>query len=112
MKKIIVKRPWGKFDRFTLNEKSTVKIITVLKGEAFSLQYHKKRREFWHILSGQGVITLGNKKRKTKAGDEFVIPPRINHRLEAKKEIKFLEIAFGIFDEKDIVRLEDKYGRK
>ncbi|OGI86271.1 hypothetical protein A3A01_02075 [Candidatus Nomurabacteria bacterium RIFCSPLOWO2_01_FULL_39_17] len=112
MKHIIVKRPWGKFKRFTLNEKSTVKIITVKKGEAFSLQYHKKRKEFWHIIFGSGVITLGNKKRKVKAGDEFIVPSRMKHRLQATQEIKFLEISFGTFNEKDIVRLEDKYGRK
>ena len=112
MKHIIVKRPWGEFEKFTLNEKSTVKIITVSKGEAFSLQYHKKRKEFWHIISGLGIITLGNKKRKVKAGDEFMVLSRSKHRLEAKQEIKFLEISFGTFDEKDIVRLEDKYGRK
>jgi hypothetical protein len=28
------------------------------------------------------------------------------------EQLLFLEIAFGEFDEKDIVRLEDKYGRK
>jgi len=112
MKHIIVKRPWGKFDRFTLNEKSTVKIITVKKGEAFSLQYHKKRKEFWHIISGVGRMTLGNKKIKVKAGDEFIVPHHTNHRLHATAELKFLEISFGTFDERDIVRLEDKYGRK
>ena len=112
MKHIVVKRPWGKFDRFTLNEKSTIKIITVLGGEAFSLQYHKKRKEFWHIISGRGIITLGKKKIKFKTGDEFMVSEHTHHRLHATKEVKFLEIAFGFFNEKDVVRLEDKYGRK
>jgi mannose-1-phosphate guanylyltransferase/mannose-1-phosphate guanylyltransferase/mannose-6-phosphate isomerase len=112
MNHIVDKRPWGQFERFTLNEISTVKIITVLKGEAFSLQYHQKRNEFWHIISGKGIVTLGNKEIKVSAGSEVSIPSGINHRLEALEDIKFLEIAFGDFDEADIVRLEDKYGRK
>jgi len=106
-------RPWGNFERFTLNEKSTVKIITVKAGEAFSLQYHKEREEFWKVLSGEGVATIGNEKKEAKAGSEFFIPKGINHRMEGKGDIVFLEIALGEFDEEnDIVRVEDKYGRK
>ena len=33
-------RPWGNFERFTLNEKATVKIVTVNEGESISLQTH------------------------------------------------------------------------
>ena len=44
-------RPWGNFERFTLNEQSTVKIITVNPGEAFSLQVHGHREEFWRGVS-------------------------------------------------------------
>ena len=29
-------RPWGNFERFTLNEKTTIKIISVNAGESFS----------------------------------------------------------------------------
>ena len=49
MKKYKEKRPWGGFEQFTINEKSTVKILTLLPRQKFSLQYHKKRKEFWLI---------------------------------------------------------------
>lgn len=104
-------RPWGKFERFTMNEETTVKIITVKSGEAFSLQYHTKREEFWHIISGSGFVTLGEERKEAKAGDEFTIPIGTHHRMEATEEIKFLEIAFGEFDENEIMRVTDKYGR-
>ncbi|HEY4501282.1 MAG TPA: hypothetical protein VJI70_03425 [Candidatus Paceibacterota bacterium] len=42
----IEERPWGNFERFTLNEKTTVKIITVNAGESISLQTHENRDEF------------------------------------------------------------------
>ena len=111
IKKYIEERPWGKFERFTMNEKCTVKIITVKKGEAFSLQYHNNRDEFWHILSGVGIVTLGEEKKEAKAGDEYMISKGTHHRMEATEEVKFLEIAFGEFDENEIVRVEDKYNR-
>ena len=38
-------RPWGRFRKFTDNQKSTVKIIYVNPNEELSLQSHKKRKE-------------------------------------------------------------------
>jgi len=105
-------RPWGQFERFTLNEKTTVKIITVKAGEAFSLQTHNNREEFWRVLSGSASVTVGEETREAKTGDQFYIKTGEKHRVEGGASgVEFLEIAFGEFDEGDIVRLEDKYGR-
>ena len=105
-------RPWGSYERFTLNEPSTVKIITVSPGEAFSLQTHEHRSEFWRIISGSGRVTLGSETREAEPGGHFFSPVGHQHRMEAGAEgLQFLEIAFGDFDEGDITRLEDKYGR-
>jgi len=105
-------RPWGNFERFTLNEKATVKIITVNPNEEFSLQSHKHRGEFWRILSGSGVITLDQNTQTVHAGENFFSPVGHEHRMEAGPDgLTFLEIAFGDFDESDVTRLEDKYGR-
>jgi mannose-1-phosphate guanylyltransferase/mannose-1-phosphate guanylyltransferase/mannose-6-phosphate isomerase len=105
-------RPWGQFERFTLNEQTTVKIITVNAGEEFSLQTHEDRDEFWRVLSGYGVVTVGDKQHDASPGDEFFITRGDKHRAQGGEEgLVFLEIAFGVFDEDDIKRLEDKYGR-
>ncbi len=110
--KYIEARPWGKFEQFTHNQPSTVKIITVKPNEAFSLQYHNKREEWWRILAGSGKLIIGAKELATKAGDEHFIGKGAKHRATAGPAgLTFLEIAFGEFDENDIVRLEDKYGR-
>lgn len=109
--KVFDERPWGNFQQFTLNEPSTVKVITVKKGEAFSLQRHANRSEFWHILSGNGIATIGEATQEVKTGDEVFIESGVGHRMEATEDIVFLEIAFGEFDESDIVRIEDKYNR-
>jgi mannose-6-phosphate isomerase-like protein (cupin superfamily) len=106
------KRPWGNFEQFTLNEVSTVKIITVEAGQAFSLQKHTKRSEFWKVISGEGFITYGETKDVVEIGRLYELPVGTLHRMEATNApIIFLEIALGEFDEKDIERLEDKYGR-
>jgi len=112
MKKLIIQRPWGQFEQFTQNEKTTVKVISINKNSSLSLQYHNHRKEFWRILFGFPLVTIGEKKINAKPGDEFVIEKKTLHQIEAKDSgVQFLEIAYGDFDENDIVRVKDKYGR-
>ncbi|MFA6355018.1 MAG: phosphomannose isomerase type II C-terminal cupin domain [Candidatus Paceibacterota bacterium] len=107
-----VERPWGNFRQFTKSEISTVKIITVMPNEMLSLQSHKKRAEFWHVIAGSGVVQIEEIKTETKVGDEHVIAVGEKHRLSAGSNgIAVLEIATGDFDEEDVMHFEDKYGR-
>jgi len=111
-KPFTIERPWGNFKQFTHNTLSTVKIVFVKKGEAFSLQYHNDRTEFWKILSGTPEITIGESVIQAKKGDEFEIPPKTNHRARSvDTDTEILEISSGNFNEEDVIRLEDKYGR-
>ncbi len=106
------KRPWGSFTVFTNNEPSTVKILHIDKGEEFSLQYHTHRQEFWKIIKGNPEVIIGSDKLYPKEGEEFIIEPKVKHRINAPKDdVTVLEISRGEFDEEDIVRLEDKYNR-
>jgi len=112
MKKKSVKKPWGGFKQFTLNEKSTVKILTIKPGKRFSLQTHNNRKEFWKFLDNPAIVTIGKKKRRVKKGDEIIIGKKTAHRIQALgKEVNVLEISLGNFNEKDIKRLEDDFGR-
>ena len=76
------------------------------------MQKHHKRDEFWRVLSGSPEITIGDKIITAKSGDEFELKPETNHRIHALGEdVEVLEISLGEFNEEDIVRIEDKYGR-
>ncbi len=112
MSSITHTRPWGSFIEFTKNEPSTVKILIVKPEEEFSLQYHKNREEFWYVLSGDPTIIIGDDKFDAKKGDEFIIKKGEKHRISAKgTEARILEVSLGEFNEDDIVRIKDKYGR-
>ncbi len=105
-------RPWGSFDRFIHNESSTVKILTVAPNKRLSLQRHAHRSEFWYIVSGSGTATIGTKELPAKPKDSFEIPAHTIHRLASGDEgLSVLEISFGKFDEDDIERIEDDFGR-
>jgi mannose-1-phosphate guanylyltransferase/mannose-6-phosphate isomerase len=105
-------RPWGSFENFTLNEQSTVKILRIAPNSRFSLQKHKVRSEYWQVIQGYGVAQSGDEIRDVKIGDEIQMHPGDLHRLSGGPEgISVLEISFGTFDENDIERVEDDFGR-
>lgn len=105
-------RPWGYFRKFSSNDKSTVKIIYVNPNEELSLQSHKKRKEFWRVIDGSGIVQIGEDRFQAKEDDEFQIDVGKIHSLSAgPRGIKVLEISLGDFDEDDITRYQDKYGR-
>jgi mannose-6-phosphate isomerase len=107
-----VEKPWGEFEQFTLNEPCTVKVITMDANQQLSLQLHKHRDEEWRIVRGTGFVIIGEDKIDAKVGDEFFVPRETKHRICGGPDgVVLLEIALGQFDESDIVRFEDDYGR-
>lgn len=107
------RRPWGRFEQLTLNERTTVKVITVEPGQRLSLQHHERRAEFWQVLDGPLDVTVGADSWQAQAGERLWIPQGTVHRLGNPGDTagRVLEIAYGDFDECDIVRLEDDYER-
>lgn len=105
-------RPWGDFILITQNEPSTVKLITVNKGKRTSLQSHMNRDEIWFIIKGGFKITIGDETITATVGAEFFIKRQCIHRLEGLEEDnKLVEVSIGMFNENDITRFADDYGR-
>ena len=106
------KRPWGRFERFTLNEQCTVKLVYVDGDKRLSLQYHNNRSEFWKVVKGPVKVQVGEDTKLLQTGDSTTIPKKAVHRLiGAGTDGVILEISTGQFDESDITRLEDDYKR-
>jgi mannose-6-phosphate isomerase len=110
---IKVDKPWGGFEQYTHNLPSTVKIITVAPGGTLSRQYHHHRDELWVVLDSGAHVELDDEVLSPPPGEKLYIPRGTIHRLscEGDEAVRILEISFGEFDEEDIVRLEDVYGR-
>jgi mannose-6-phosphate isomerase-like protein (cupin superfamily) len=106
-------RPWGKFRSFPHQSAGSIKIITVDPGETLSLQYHKRRSEFWVVLDRGLEVTVGDKTWQPERNEEIFIPTQAPHRIRCivDSPARIMEIWIGDSDESDIVRLEDKYGR-
>ncbi len=108
----LTERPWGTFEQFTANEVSTVKILEVKPQQRLSLQSHKHREELWVALDDGVIAEINGSKRYLRKGEKVVVPKEARHRLSSESgTVRVLEIAFGNFDEEDITRYEDDFGR-
>ena len=105
-------RPWGNFQQFIENSRSTIKIVNINPYSELSLQYHNNRDEFWRVLTGECIVTIGENFFNAKEGSEFFVPRKTRHKIATNvSPVQILEISLGHFEEGDIVRIEDKYGR-
>ena len=103
---------WENFQQFIENSRSTIKIVNINPYSELSLQYHNNRDEFWRVLTGECIVTIGENFFHAKEGSEFFVPRKIRHKIATNvSPAQILEISLGHFEEGDIVRIEDKYGR-
>ena len=108
-------RPWGWFEILNSSEFFKVKKILVNPNASLSLQSHKFRSEHWVVVEGVADITINKKIKVLNKGESVFIPVGSKHRLcnSKNKNLVIIEIQTGTyFGEDDIIRYEDKYGRK
>ena len=107
-------RPWGSFKQFANNRDCTVSLMTVLPGQRLSLQSHAGRAELWIVIDDGAVVRVGEQERTCQAGEEIWIPAGTQHRLSCggKTPVRVLEVAFGNWQQDDITRYADDFGRE
>ena len=110
---VVDDRPWGKFEQLAINELCTVKVITVEPGQQLSLQRHRERDELWTVLDAGLQVQVDAHVWAAEVHERVWVPRGAEHRLanRGSERARVLEVAFGEFDEGDIERLEDAYGR-
>ena len=107
-----VERPWGMFDQYAFNQEVTVSLMTVKPGQRLSQQAHTGRAELWIALDEGAEVQIGDEMIYPKVGEELWIPANTPHRLGARERaVRVLEVAFGNWQQADILRFADDYQR-
>lgn len=91
-----------------------VKRIEVKPGHRISLQMHKSRTEHWVVVSGEAIVTIGDRQFRLRANQDALIPARTKHRVANPGTVPliFVEVQCGSYlGEDDITRFEDDYNR-
>jgi mannose-6-phosphate isomerase len=110
----VVNKPWGYERIWAQSDRYVGKMLHINAGEELSLQYHNRKDETVHLLSGELVyrVKLGEALEdvKLKNGESFRITPGTVHQMHAVTDCDILEVSTPEVD--DIVRLSDRYGRE
>jgi mannose-6-phosphate isomerase len=106
-------RPWGHYEVLQSDTHHQVKCVWINPGKRLSYQRHQFRAEHWLIISGHAEVTLDDVTINLGPGESIDIPIMAKHRISAPRdEVVFVEVQTGTsFDEDDIERFEDDYGR-
>jgi mannose-1-phosphate guanylyltransferase len=110
-----VYRPWGHYDSIDFGDRDQVKRITVKPGAKLSLQMHHHRAEHWVVVRGTAKVQKGDQVIMLGENQSTYIPLGEIHALEnpGKIPLELIEVQSGSYlGEDDIVRFEDRYGRK
>jgi mannose-6-phosphate isomerase len=111
-----VEKPWGHELIWALTDRYVGKILHIKAGHALSVQYHERKDETVHLLSGEMVYWVqlpGDpepRDQQLRTGDSFRITPGTIHYMEAVTDCDVLEASTAELD--DVVRLKDRYGRE
>jgi mannose-6-phosphate isomerase len=112
----IVPKPWGHETIWAHTDRYVGKVLHINAGHALSVQYHNRKDETIHLLSGEMIyrVRVGDGDALVdvhlRAGESYRNVPGMVHQMEAVTDCDVLEASTPDLD--DVVRLSDRYGRQ
>lgn len=74
-------------------------------GQIIKLHYHPDLEELYYVLSGYGIMTIGEEKQEISRNDVVYIPRLLPHTLmnSGNVPLRFVTISVRVQEEKDNV---------
>lgn len=110
-----VEKPWGHEEIWALTNRYCGKILVIETGRRLSLQLHRQKDEWIHVLSGRLRLLLEDEHGVDQVlelgpGGSAHVPVGRRHRYEALDRAQLIEVSTPELD--DVVRLQDDFGRE
>ena len=108
-----VEKPWGYELVWAETGRYVAKVLFIRAGHKLSRQYHRVKDETLFVESGELELEIGREtieRHTMKPGDTFHVTPGTVHRMLATQDVRIFEVSTP--ELKDVVRLEDDYGRE
>ncbi|MCD7785834.1 MAG: cupin domain-containing protein [Oscillospiraceae bacterium] len=105
---MFAEKSWGSFRVLDVEENSLTIKVTLNPGHGMYYHSHMRRDEIWNVISGEGIVTLDDKKREVGIGDIIEMKAGTRHTVTAVTELKIIEVQIG-----DEISVHDKqkFGR-
>lgn len=116
-KPMIVDKPWGHEEIWAKTDNYVGKLLCINKGHKLSTQYHVIKPKAIMVLKGEMLLEIGYKAGGDNdcfsihmyPGDIYHINPYVVHKMIGIIDVTVVEVSTP--ELKDVVRLEDDYGR-
>ena len=110
-----IEKPWGEHVLFAVTSAHAGGVLLMKQGHSASLQFHWERDETLYLHAGKMMIETEDShgtmhEYEMSVGHSIRSRPRRRHRISALEDSVIFEVSTPHVD--DIVRLEDRYGRK
>lgn len=108
------KKPWGEYKLLdgSLERNFALKTLTFKPHHMTSLQTHKHREEYWMLVEGEAWCNVDGHERPMRPFEVVTVGRGVKHRIIGGAiGATIVEVIRGEYDESDIIRYEDKYGR-
>ncbi len=107
----IIKKPWGREHLAFQNEEVAIWVLEIQQGHATSLHAHPHKNTALVVLRGEVELHfIRGQPIRFRGLDKINVFRGRFHQTQAVTNATLLEVETG--DKQDILRLEDKYGRK
>ncbi len=92
---MFAEKSWGSYRVLDVEDRSMTIMVTLNPGHHMNYHAHQEREEIWNIISGEGVVVLDGKRREISSGDVIHMPIGCKHTVQAKTELKIVEVQIG-----------------
>ncbi len=78
----------------------TISRYLVAPGDQVSLHVHTGKAEYWVVVAGQGVVSIGEQRIAVREGDVVVTPPQVPHALHntGSEALSFVNLVQPVGD--------------
>lgn len=105
-----VEKPWGYYTDYFRCNTMVIKEIVIAPGQKISHQQHYDRKEYWQVVSGEGLLSLNGDIKQIRAGDGFLVEKEDWHQVKATslEPLFCIEVQVGVeCSEDDIIKTYD-----
>ena len=113
----LVKKPWGyEYVIYNSLNRMAITYIHIDSKKSTSLHCHPKKKTGFIIIKGTALVQIGiykKNKKKFKSLSRLVVRPGLFHSLKAVSKNGMSALEFETpYNKADLIRFEDRYGRK
>ncbi len=112
-KRVVIKKPWGYEYLIFENDNVAIWVLYIKNGFQTSVHCHSNKKTSLVVLSGEALCTTLNQEIRLGIGDGLSFDKGVFHSTKSvSNEGSIVLETETPVNKKDLVRLEDKYGRE